>query len=166
MKFLVSIPLALALAGTAAAQDVAVEPGDITIGGREYSPYLHQTQPDRVFLGDTHLHTNYSTDAGMIGNRLGPNEALLFAKGESVTASSGLPARLIRPLDFLVIADHAENLGLAPMIEESYVWVIEIPTPRWTTFDAKFFGVDIPEGAPIAIQERAYTSPIWYTPTN
>jgi hypothetical protein len=45
-----------------------------------------------------------------------------------------------------------------------YARVLEIPTPRWSTYDAFRFGVDIPEGAPTSTQERAYTSPIWYKP--
>jgi hypothetical protein len=88
------------------------------IGEKEYSPYLGIGYPQRVFWGDTHVHTSYSTDAGMIGNRLGPDEAYRFARGETVVSSTGVRARLQRPLDFLVVADHAENLGLAPMIAE------------------------------------------------
>lgn len=88
-------------------------------GATNYSPYVEDDYPNRVYFGDTHLHTSYSTDAGMIANTLGPIEAYRFAKGEVVTSSTGLKTRLQRPLDFLVIADHAESLGLAPMIAES-----------------------------------------------
>jgi hypothetical protein len=45
-----------------------------------------------------------------------------------------------------------------------YVRVIEIPTPRWPAYDAKFFGVEMPEGTVMQLQDRAYTSPVWYTP--
>jgi hypothetical protein len=97
------------------AQDVPVPSGKkIT-----YSPYPAKTFPNRVYFGDTHLHTSYSTDAGMVGNTLGPEQAYRFARGEQVTSSTGLPAKLQRPLDFLVVADHSENLGLAPLIAKS-----------------------------------------------
>jgi len=99
--------------------DVGSGPDESVLGKREYSPYLQDNYPQRVFWGDTHVHTAFSTDAGMVGNRLGPEEAYRFARGEEVVASAGVRARLQRPLDFLVVADHAENLGLAPMIAES-----------------------------------------------
>jgi hypothetical protein len=88
-------------------------------GTRTYSPYPAKTFPNRVYFGDTHLHTSYSTDAGMVGNTLGPEAAYRFARGEEVIQSHGLRAKLQRPYDFLVVSDHAENLGLAPMIAES-----------------------------------------------
>jgi hypothetical protein len=45
-----------------------------------------------------------------------------------------------------------------------YIRVIEIPTPRWTAYDAKRLGVEMPEEVTMTVQDRAYTSPIWYTP--
>ncbi|WP_298470035.1 DUF3604 domain-containing protein [uncultured Erythrobacter sp.] len=67
--------------------------------------------PDRPYWGDTHLHTDNSVDAFGFGVRLGPEEALRFASGEEVTATTGAKAKLARPLDFLVIADHSDGLG-------------------------------------------------------
>jgi hypothetical protein len=121
----------LALPGLATAQqysgEMGIDEGDVTLGTPEYSPYLNRSYPQRVLWGDTHLHTSYSTDAGLIGNFLGPDEAFRFARGETIRASSGTRARLVRPLDFLVVADHSENLGLAPLIAESDPDLLRIP---------------------------------------
>ncbi|MFN0056645.1 MAG: DUF3604 domain-containing protein [Planctomycetales bacterium] len=81
---------------------------------RPYSPYAGGAVPTRVFWGDTHLHTSFSVDAGAFGNRLGLEEAYRFARGEEVRSTSAGPVRLARPLDFLVIADHSDNMGFFP----------------------------------------------------
>ena len=112
-------------ASAAFAQTHAGQPESVLEPTKIYSPYVERTTTDSnlaegVYWGDTHLHTSYSTDAGMMGNTLGPEEAYRFARGEEVLTSHNMRVRLIRPLDFLVVADHAENLGLAPYIAESH----------------------------------------------
>jgi len=84
-----------------------------------FRSYPERNYPNQVFFGDTHLHTAYSTDAGLVGNVLLPDTAYRFAKGETIKTSMGQRARLREPLDFLVVTDHAENLGLPVAIQES-----------------------------------------------
>ena len=77
-----------------------------------YSPYAGQNFPTKVLWGDTHLHTSLSIDARAFGAILGPEEAYRFARGEEVVSSTGQRAKLSRPLDWLVVADHSEGLGV------------------------------------------------------
>ncbi|GAB5452011.1 MAG: DUF3604 domain-containing protein [Halioglobus sp.] len=77
-----------------------------------YSPYAGRDYPTQVYFGDTHHHTSNSGDAFMNGDRLTPEQAYRFARGEEVVSSTGVPVRLSRPMDFLVISDHAEGLGV------------------------------------------------------
>jgi hypothetical protein len=95
-----------------------------------YSPYAGRHFPERVYWGDTHLHTSFSMDAGAFGCRLGPREAYRFAKGQEVTASSGQPARLARPLDFLVVADHSDGFGFFPLMMSGDPAILADPQGR------------------------------------
>ena len=77
-----------------------------------YSAPVAHEYPISVFWGDTHLHTRNSADAYSLGNmNLTPADAYRFARGQAVTAHNGMAVRLRRPLDFLVVSDHAEYLG-------------------------------------------------------
>jgi len=88
--------------------------------------------PEQVFWGDTHLHTANSVDAFGFGNRLDPEAALRFARGEEVTSSAGVKAKLARPLDFLVITDHSEGLGSTKALYDAPRIAINDPTLlRW-----------------------------------
>jgi len=80
-----------------------------------FSPYAGRNFPTRVLWGDTHLHTAISVDAGTM-NRVGQEDAFRFARGEEIATTYGLRAKLSRPLDFLVISDHAEMYGLMPQL--------------------------------------------------
>jgi len=96
-----------------------MEKKDMKPARKEFSPYANRGRyPTNVYFGDTHLHTALSMDAGTFGNRLGLDEAYRFTRGEVVTTSTGWKARLGRPLDFVVIADHSDGMGFFTMFAE------------------------------------------------
>jgi hypothetical protein len=119
---LTSIPVSASDTGTA---DIKVLEG--VYPGRTYSPYAQRSFPSQVFWGETHLHTGLSVDAGLFGNILGPEEAWRFARGEEVVSSTGLPVKLGRPLDWMVLTDHTDAMGLATDIQRGAPNIVAIP---------------------------------------
>jgi hypothetical protein len=131
--------LVLAIAMPAAAQLPAPPDAGRVLSdeypGTSYSPYAGREvpgseMPSRLLWGDTHLHTSMSMDAGAFGNRLGIEQAYRFARGEEVVSSSGTPARLSRPLDFLVVADHSDNMGFFPDLYAGKEKILADPTGK------------------------------------
>ena len=107
--------------------------GQTAAQAEDYSPPARDEHPTRVFWGDTHLHTNQSPDAFTFGNHgITPEEAYRFARGETVTSQTGQPARLARPLDFLMVSDHAEFMGVFPKVFSRSPDIVDSPLgKRW-----------------------------------
>jgi len=117
--------------------------------------------------GDTHLHTGLSMDAGAFGARLMPDDAFRFAKGEEFTSSGGLPVRLSRPLDFLVVADHSDNMGFFPALQGGRPSMLADPTGRrW--YDMIKAGGQ--EGVQVAVEviqkfsQGTFPPALWFSP--
>mgnify|MGYP001818071074 FL=1 len=98
--------------------------------GTGYSPYAQRSFPSNVYWGETHLHTGLSLDAGLFGNILTHEDAYRFARGEEITSSSGVKAKLGRPLDWLVITDHSDMMGIATDIQKGAPNILEDPKGR------------------------------------
>ena len=132
VSLILGMPLMLSTMAHAQTDAGTLDPEDVAYDKADYSPFVDRHVPDTVFWGDTHVHSSYSFDAGFFGNTLPPEKAYRFARGEEVTSSTGQRVKLIRPLDFIVVADHAEYFGMAdmmangdPVIQEDEV------TARW-----------------------------------
>jgi hypothetical protein len=138
MKNLVNASLLTALAATVSlGVNAQVNPSDkdkVILSkeytGKVYSPYADRDFATGVYFGDTHLHTDISMDAGAFGNRLGLDPAYKFARGEQVDSTKGGPVRLSRPLDFLVVADHSDNMGFFPDLVAGAPFILEDPTGK------------------------------------
>ena len=105
--------------GSAHGQEWTPQKEHMLVEQSEYSSYVDDDFPRRVFFGDTHHHSSYSFDSGMFGNTLGPEDSFRFARGEVVKASNGMKAKLVRPLDFLAVSDHAAYLGFTDLIKNA-----------------------------------------------
>lgn len=115
VSVLLSVGFALLLATAAGAAD------NNNIGesvAKPYSPYVNSGYPRQVFWGDTHVHTTRSPDAYSLGTTLTQADAYRFARGETVTSNTGQPVRLSRPLDFLLVSDHAEFMGVFSLLDQ------------------------------------------------
>ena len=132
-RILVALFLSIAIPTSASASDGGIPSTEVLEGlysGKTYSPYAQRSFPSRVYWGDTHLHTGLSLDAGLFGNTLGPDEAYRFARGEEVVSSTGLPVKLGRPLDWMVLTDHSDMMGLATDIQSGTPNILAIPQGR------------------------------------
>lgn len=98
------------LSSTLIASEDTSEP---SAAAKNFSPYTNSKLAVNVYWGDSHLHTGLSLDAGLFGNTLEPEDALRFARGEQVMAATGIPAKLARPLDWVIVTDHSDLMGIA-----------------------------------------------------
>lgn len=116
--------LILVLSSSAIGQEALMDAGQIDPATVQklfkkpgYSPYAGRNYPTQVFWGDEHVHTGWSVDAGMSGTTLTPEEAVRFARGEEVLSSTGQPAKLGRPLDWVAVTDHSDGMGVISEIK-------------------------------------------------
>jgi hypothetical protein len=156
--FLTTISAIALMTSSAFAQDKA------------YSPYVGRDFPNSVYFGDTHLHTNISLDSYGDGNRtLGPREAYGFAKGQETKGHDGKLVRISRPLDFLMVADHAEYLGIVPGIangdkglratKTGAAWGKLMDEDKWGEVFGEFI-IDVTSNKP-RIKSPEFTKTVW-----
>jgi Protein of unknown function (DUF3604) len=160
--------MAVSLVSSAWGQDVgAPNPEELeqALPKPAYSPYANRKFPTRPFFGDTHLHTSFSMDAGAFGARLGPRDAYRFASGEQVTSSTGQPVKLSRPLDFLVVADHSDNMGFFPDLFAGKSNMLADPTGRkWHDMIQSGRGADAAIDIIVSFSHNAFPKDLMYFP--
>src|SRR5919109_747403 len=106
-----------------------------------------------------------AADAGAFGARVGPRDAYRFARGEQVTASSGQPVKLSRPLDFLVVADHSDNMGFFPDLFAGDPKVLADPTGRrWYDMVQSGKGADAAIAIIVAFSHATFPKDLMYFP--
>lgn len=134
------LALGLALTAGSFSQSAAGQPVSPTESARrpvaavkpDYSPYLEQKSPDRVYWGVAHVHTGFSFDSGMFGVTTTPDDLFRVATGGEVVLDNGQRFKQDRPLDWVSITDHAEYMGISDQIRDGSPELLANPQgKRW-----------------------------------
>ena len=130
-----------------------------------YSPYAGLDFPTRPFFGDTHLHTSFSMDAGAFGARIGPADAYRFAKGQEIVASTGQRAKLSRPLDFMAVTDHSDQMGFFPDLFAGKPEILGDPAGRrWYDMIQSGKGAEAAFEIVVAFSQGTFPKKLLYLP--
>jgi hypothetical protein len=127
-----------------------------------YSGNLDRIQIVKGWLDDDGDRHERVYDVEWSGDRTIGSDGVLPPVGNTVDVANATWTNTIGDPELITVWTDADFDADVPAVY--YARVIEIPTPRWTAYDAKRFGITMSDEVPMVTQERAYTSPIWYTP--
>jgi hypothetical protein len=123
---------------------------------------LDRIQVVKVWVDDSNTRHEKVYDAVWAGDRSAGQDGKLPAIGSTVNVANASWTNTIGAPELIAVWSDPD---FDPAQSASYyARVLEIPTPRWTAYEAKRYGIELPDEIPMTTQERAYTSPIWYTP--
>ena len=133
-----------------------------------------QPNPERnAYFGETHLHTSWSVDAWVMGNRIaGPDDAYKYAQGQTIKHPMGFDIKIDTPLDFMGVTDHSEYVGVTKQANTpgSYVstlpaaqpMIMKDPTSQEEQNRVFSYLLKLNSGAPVkALMDPKITSTVW-----
>jgi hypothetical protein len=137
-------------------------------------PSFAQPNPERnAYFGETHIHTSWSVDAWVMGNRItGPGDAYKYAQGETIKHPMGFDIRIDTPLDFMGVTDHSEYVGVTreantpgsyvSKLPEAQPMIMKDPNSKEEQNRVFSYLLKLNSGAPVkALMDPKITSTVW-----
>ena len=133
-----------------------------------------EKNPDRnAYFGEEHIHTSWSVDAWLMGNRItGPDDALKYAQGQTIKHPMGYDIKIETPMDFMGVTDHSEYVGVTKeantpgsavsKIPEAQPLILKDPNNQADVQKTFTYLVNMMSGAPVkALMAPAVAGTIW-----
>jgi len=146
----------------------------LTLSSLAASAFAQEKNPDRnAYFGETHIHTSWSLDAWLMGNRVtGPDEAYKYAQGQTIKHPLGYDIKIDTPMDFMGVTDHSEYVGVVQeanttgsalsKLPEAQPLIIKDPNDQAEMMKAFTYAVNMLAGAPVkAFMSQAVAGSVW-----